>query len=254
MNFENFYNDTYHDFYNACKNNNLISNIPIPYEIDASMPHAGSHTNGVIKIKDTFLRSHDDINRKRSLLYHEFTHYYDSELFKHYGYKNSDIDTLMLTFSEIHASYNGTLAFFNCRNLSIKNKISTNRIVFENQNLLEFCSKQIAYHISKMTNILGFKRSMYLLGEKRAIFQITKDIQKIYKIYTTKRIPSNIRDEIVKIDSLININNYECIDVQTLKTLKTKVEDTLRLYSMKNIPIPDLPGMDKVKKILDSIT
>lgn len=253
MNFESFYNDTYNDFYNACEHNNLISNKPIPYNINENLRTAAEYSDGSVNIKKLPLNSKSEEKQLRSTLYHEFTHYYDEELFKHHGYPSDDINILMLTFSEIHASYNGILSFLNYKDLKVKRRIPNTTKIFENKNILQFCAFQTSLHVTNLNNVLGFKHLMYLLGEKRAFLAVSQDIQSIIKAYNPKCIPNNIRNEITEIDKSININIYKNIDVSYLSLRKLKVETMLTAQSLKNIHLPITPETEDIRKIIDSI-
>ena len=106
-NFYELYNETYIDFYNTCKYKELISAVPIPYRIDDSLKAVGQHDNGAVILRNPTLGTHDEVRQLTVILYHEFTHYYDEAVFKHLGYPDDDIKNLMLTYSEVHAAYNG---------------------------------------------------------------------------------------------------------------------------------------------------
>ena len=174
--FEDLYNKTFIDFYNSCKYKELISKKPIPYEIDKNLKSAGRYSEGTVLIKDYSIDTDMQIRNRCSELYHEFTHYYDESVFKNRGYSEEDMQALMLTFSEIHAAYNGMFAFFGISNLSVKRRINISSYVFDNKKISEWLALKITNEIHSMNNILGFKFAMYLLGEKRAILQISSDI------------------------------------------------------------------------------
>lgn len=252
-NFNEFYNETYNNFFNSCDHKELISSNPIPYYINEDSKIEGQYLNGIVTIKNSSIDTDTKIRNLISVLYHEFTHYYDESLFKHFNYSDEDIKVLMLTFSEIHASYNEMFAFFNLKNLSIKKRIDINKTVFKNQTLSQFCAHQISNQIRNMNNVLGFKYAMYLLGEKRAMLKIAKDALTISRIYNFKQIPEFIREEIVNIDKLINLNSYENIDVEQININKLEIEIKLTRTSIKNIPLPDIEGLDDIKKIINTL-
>ena len=108
--------------------------------------------------------------------------------------------------------------------------------------------------ISKMNGILGFKYSMYLLGERRAMLKISNNPLEVNRIYNNTRIPKLIRDEILSIDKLIILDKPENIDIPLLDTLKLKAETNLLKYSVNNLPpLPDIEGIDEIKDILNSL-
>ena len=112
--------------------------------------------------------------------------------------------------------------------------------------------------VRKPRKINGFDNltiayAMYLLGEKRALLKIAKDILAINRVYNFKRIPEFIRNEIINIDKHINLNSYENIDVEQITINKLKAEVQLQRISIKNIPIPDIEGMEDIKKIIDDL-
>jgi len=119
--------------------------------------------------------------------------------------------------------------------------------------MTEHIAFQIAKETQKMNNVLGFKYAMYLLGERRALLKIAKDIPAINRAYNFKRIPEHIRDSIIHIDKLINLNSYEHIDAEQININKQKADIELRRISIKNIPIPNIDGMENVKKIIDNL-
>jgi len=252
-NFKDFYDETYNNFYNACNFKDLISSTPIPYEIDKNLKIAGQYLNGKIYIQNSSTDTNNNIKKLVSDLYHEFTHYYDESIFKHLKYSDEDIKILMLTFSEIHASYNGIFAVLNLKNLSIKKRIDINKKVFADKTLSQLYTYQINNQIQHMNNILGFKYAMYLLGEKRAMLKIAKDILAVNKAYNSKIIPQTIREEIINIDKLIDINSYENINVNQINLNKLKIEHVLLQESIKSIPIPNTSEFGCIKNIIDTL-
>lgn len=253
-NFEEFYNETYNMFYDTCKYKKHISEKPIPYTIDESLEFNGQYLNGIVIFKNSSIDTPEKIRRLNTDIYHELTHYYDEAIFKHMGYSDEDINILMLTYSEVHAAYNAMFAFFNLKNLSVKARIDLNRVKFENRTMLDHLLFQITREFKYMNgNILGFKYAMYLLGEKRAMLKIAKDILAINRVYNSKQIPELIRSEIITIDKLINLNSYENIDVEQININKLKIDNKLLRSSIKNIPIPDVKEMEDIKKIIDNL-
>ena len=168
-NFDKFYNEIYVQFYNTCKNNNVMSSVPIPYVIDENIREEGHYTEGVITLRESSIETKDEIRKRQSIIYHELTHYYDECVLKTMNYSKNDINIIMLTFSEIHAEYNGTFAFFGLMNLSVNKKIPLNAKVTENQTFAEYCALNSAHNTYYTQDILGFKRMMYFLGMKRAL-------------------------------------------------------------------------------------
>lgn len=238
-NFDEFYNDTYSNFYNACKNRELLPTVPIPYKIDTSLKMEAQYLEGTVIFKNSSINTVEEIRLLTTDIYHELTHYYDEVVFKHYGYSNEDINILILTYSEIHAAYNAMFAFCNLRTLSVKKRIDLNRIKFKNNTLTEHIAFQIAKEIQSMDNPLGFKNAMYLLGEKRALLKIAKNVLTINRAYNFKQIPEFMRDEIITIDNLIDLTSYENIDVEQIYTNKLKIDTELLRLSIKNISVVD---------------
>ena len=251
-NFQNIYNQSYANFYSTCKYKDLISNSPIPYILSKDAKTTGEYNNGMVIIKEDSINS--SINAIKSTLYHEFTHYYDESVFKELKYSEKDIKVLMLTFSEIHASYNSIFAFLNFDNLSVYNRIKMDKVIYNGHKLSQLCNSQANDFISKMNGILGFKYSMYLLGERRAMLKISNNPLEVNRIYNNTRIPKLIRDEILSIDKLIILDKPENIDIPLLDTLKLKAETNLLKYSVNNLPpLPDIEGIDEIKDILNSL-
>lgn len=252
-NFNDFYNDTYRNFYNACEHKELISSNPIPYKIDESLKMEAQYLNGEVIFKNSSINTPEEIKLLSTDIYHELTHYYDESVFKHYGYSDENINVLMLTYSEIHAAYNAMFAFFDIKTLSVKKRIDLNKKTFKNHTMTEHIAFQIATETQSMNNVLGFKNAMYLLGEKRALLKIAKDILSINRAYNFKRIPDFMRDEIINIDKLVDLASYENIDVEQINNNKLKIDIELRRISIKNIPIPDIEGMEDIKKIIENL-
>lgn len=252
-NIDDLYNESYHDFYKTCEYKELISSDPIPCKIDNSLKFVGQYNDGIITLRKPSFNTSDEVRELTSTLYHEFTHYYDESIFKHLGYQDDDIETLMLTYSEIHAAYNGIFMFLNLKNLSVKKRIDLNRIKFKNRAIVEYIAFQITKEINSMNNILGFKNSMYLLGEKRAFLKIARDVSVINRAYNFKRIPEVIRNEIINIDKLVDLTSYENIEVKQINLNKLKIENELCRISIKNVPFPNIEGMDEIKQIIDSL-
>lgn len=111
-NFNDFYNEIYINFYNACEYKELMSANPIPYKIDNSLKMEARYSNGIVIFKNSLINTPEEIRLLTTDIYHELTHYYDEIMFKHNGYSDEAINTLMLTYSEVHAAYNGIFAFF----------------------------------------------------------------------------------------------------------------------------------------------
>jgi len=128
-NFDEFYNESYNDFYSTCKYKELISEKPIPYKINSSLKIAAQYLNGTVILKNSSIDTTEKIRMLCASIYHELTHYYDEIMFKHVGYSDEEIDILMLTYSEVHAAYNEMFAFFNLKNLSSKKRIDLNKKV-----------------------------------------------------------------------------------------------------------------------------
>ncbi len=252
-NFDEFYNESYNNFYNTCKHKELISKIPVPYKVDESLKMAAQYLNGTVILKTSSIDTPEQIRRLCTDIYHEFTHYYDEIMFNHVGYSNEDIHILMLTYSEVHAAYNEMFAFFNLKNLSAKKRIDFNKIKFENHTMTEHIAFQIAKETQNMNNILGFKYAMYFLGGRRALLKIAKDILAINRAYNFNQIPEYIREEIINIDKLVNLNSYENINVEQININKLKADIELRRISIKNIPIPNIEDMEDIKKIIDDL-
>lgn len=252
-NFDEFYNETYIMFYNICKHKEYISKNPIPYIINESLEVNGQYLNGTITLRNSAIETPEKIRRSFADIYHELTHYYDETMFKHFGYSDEDINALMLTYSEIHAAYNEMFAFFNLKNLVVNKRIDLNNIQFEGKTMTKHIAFQIAKETQSMNNPLGFKNAMYLLGEKRALLKIAKDVLAINRAYNFKRIPDFMRNEIINIDKLVNLASYENIAVEQINNSKLKIDIELRCISIKNIPIPDIEGMEDIKRIIDSL-
>lgn len=252
-NFDKFYNDTYNNFYNACEHKELISSNPIPYKIDKSLKMEAQYSNGLVIFKNSSINTSEEIKSLSTDIYHELTHYYDEFAFKHFGYSDEDINTLMLTYSEIHAAYNAMFVFFGFKTLSVQKRIDLNKIKFKNHTMSEHIAFQIATETQSMNNVLGFKNAMYLLGEKRALLKIAQDILAINRVYNFKRIPDFMRDEIINIDKLIDLASYENIDVEQISINKLKIDVELRRISIKNIPVPDIEGTEDIKRIIDNL-
>lgn len=145
------------------------------------------------------------------------------------------------------------LLFFNLKNLSAKKRIDLNKIKFENHTMTEHIAFQITKEIQKMNNVLGFKYAMYLLGERRALLKIAKDIPAINRAYNFKRIPEYIRDSIINIDKLINLNSYGNIDVEQININKLKADIELRRIAIESISIPNIEDMEEIKKIINNL-
>lgn len=253
-NFDDFYNETYNNFYNTCEFKDLISSNPIPYKFDETIYGVAEYSKGIVTIKNPSINTYGEIRRLCADLYHELTHYYDDTIFHHIGYSQIDIDVLMLTYSEIHAAYNAMFAFFNLNQLNVKKKIDINKATFEGKKLSEHMKFEIIKETQHMNNVLGFKYIMYFLGEKRAMLKISKDIHTINQEYSYNRIPKLVRTEIINLDKLININNYENIDVQQIIDNKLKAENALRRYSINNIGLSGIESLDnEVRKLLDNL-
>lgn len=252
-NFDDFYNDTYNNFYNACEHKELISSNPIPYKIDESLKMEAQYSNGLVIFKNSSINTSEEIKLLSTDIYHELTHYYDESAFKYFGYSNEEINVLMLTYSEIHAAYNAMFAFFNFKTLYINKRVDLNKMKFKNHTMSEHIAFQIATETQSMNNVLGFKNAMYLLGEKRALLKIAQDILAINRAYNFKRIPDFMRDEIIIIDKLVDLTSYENIDVEQISINKLKIDVELRRISIKNIPIPDIEGMKDIKRIIDNL-
>lgn len=252
-NFDEFYNDMYSNFYNACIHKELISSSPIPFKIDKSLKMVAQYLNGTIFFKNSSINTIVEMRLLNTDIYHELTHYYDETIFKYNGYCDEDINCLMLTYSEIHAAYNEMFAFFNLNNLSVKKRIDLNKRKFRNRTMTEHIKFQINDAIQNMNNPLGLKYAMYLLGHKRALLKIAKDILAINRAYNFNHIPKYIREEIVAIDKLIDLNSYENIDVELIKINKLKIDIELRRISIKNVSIPDIGEMEDIKKLISDL-
>lgn len=251
--FNDIYNETYFNFYNMCNQKELISNNPIPYMLKEDAKTIGEYKNDTIIIQNN-LASKSDINIIKSTLCHEFTHYYDENVFKNCGYLEKDIEILMLTFSEIHASYNSIFAFFNINNSSINNRIKMDKVVYNGYKLSQLCNSNVNSFINKMNNILGFKYSMYLLGEKRAMLKISSNPIEINRIYSNTKIPRLIRDEIIAIDKMVIFDSPQNIDISELSIHKLKAETELMKNSIDNLkPLPHIEGMDEINNFLNSL-
>ncbi|WP_342759386.1 hypothetical protein [Kineothrix sedimenti] len=247
--FNDFYMNTYKEFYNACKDNSVLSSSPIPCVVDNTMRTGGKHENGTVFLKSDNISDKDAQQVTRSTIYHELTHYYDQKMFEKHGYSNKDINTLMLTFSEIHASYNALLVFLGYKNLVINRKIAITKTVYKDFSLMQFAAYNVATRTNNMNNIIGFKEFMYLLGEKRAFVKVSSDPLVINRAFSTKHLPQLIRDEIVSIDKLININSFENIDVDKISILRLGAENKLTQLSYKEL-LKDAPT-DLQKEIQD---
>lgn len=251
--FDELYSQSYIDFYNTCQCKDTISASPIPYIIDESLKADGQHDSGTVILKSADTNTPGEARQLASILYHEFTHYYDESMFKRLGYSDEAIKILMLTYSEIHAAYNGMFMFFNLRELSVKQRIDINKVRFKNHTMAEHIAFQIAKETQSMNDVLGFKNAMYLLGEKRAMLKIARDVPSITRVYNFKCIPKFMRDEIINIDKLIDLSSHENIDVEQININRLKIEAELRRISVKNIPIPDIDGMEDIRNIVDSL-
>lgn len=255
-NFNEFYNDIYINFYNTCKYKELISSTPIPHKIDVSLKMEAQYLNGMVIFKKSSINAAEEIRLLSTDIYHELTHYYDESVFRHFGYfgySDEELNVLMLTYSEIHAAYNAMFAFFDIKTLSIRKRIDLNKMKFKNHTMAEHIAFQIAKETQSMNNVLGFKNAMYLLGEKRALLKIAKDIISINRAYNFKRIPEFMRSEIINIDKLVDLTSYENIDVEQININRLKIDMELLRISIKNIPAPDIEGMEDIIKIIDSL-
>lgn len=252
-NFDKFYNESYINFYNSCNYNELISKDPIPYKFDESLKTAAQYTNSTVILKNSSIDTPEKIRFLTTDINHELTHYYDESMFNHFGYSDENISILMSTYSEVHAAYNAMFAFFNLKNLSVKKRIDLNKMKFKNHTMAEHIAYQIIKETQAMNSVLGFKNAMYFLGEKRALLKIAKDTLTINRVYNLNQIPEYIREGIINIDKLINLNSYENIDVEQISINKLKIDIELRRISIKNIPIPDIDGMEDIKKIIDDL-
>ena len=252
-NFDEFYNESYMNFYNACEYKELISATPIPYKINKSLKMEAQYIDGTVIFKNSSIDTAEEIRLLTTDIYHELTHYYDESVFKHIGYSDEDINILMLTYSEVHAAYNAMFAFFNLKTLSAEKRIDLNKARFKNHTMTEHVAFQIAKETQAMNNVLGFKNAMYLLGEKRALLKIAKDVPAINRAYKFNRIPEIIRKEVINIDKLIDISSYKTIDVEQISINKLRIELELSRVSIKNIPIPNIAGMEDIKKIIDNL-
>jgi len=251
--FNDLYNESYINFYNACEYKELISDTPIPYEINKSLKMVAQYIDGTVIFENSSINSPEEIRLLNTDIYHELTHYYDELVFRYKGYSDEEIKILMLTYSEVHAAYNAMFVFFNFKILSTGKRIDLNKVRFKNHTMTEHVAFQIAKETQEMENVLGFKNAMYLLGEKRALLKIAKDVLAINRAYDFKRIPQFIREEIMSIDKLINLNSYENIDVEQININKLKVDIELRKISIKNIPMPDIEELEDIKKIVDNL-
>ncbi len=247
--FNDLYNESYINFYNACEYKELISATPIPYEINKSLKMVAQYIDGTVIFQNSSINSPEEIRLLNTDIYHELTHYYDELVFKYRGYSNEEIKILMLTYSEVHAAYNAMFAFFNLKTLSTGKRIDLNKVRFKNHTMTEHVAFQIAKETQEMDNVLGFKNAMYLLGEKRALLKIAKDVLAINRAYNLKRIPEIIRKEVVDIDKLIDLSSYENIDVEQISINKLRVDMELLRISIKNISISDIEGFEDIKNI-----
>lgn len=57
----------------------------------------------------------------------------------------------------------------------------------------------------------------------------------------------------MNIDRLVNLASYDNISVEQINNSKLKIDIELRRISIKNIPIPDIEGMEDIKRIIDSL-
>ncbi|MCM1232627.1 MAG: hypothetical protein NC489_21080 [Ruminococcus flavefaciens] len=234
-NFDEFYSEVYSDFYNTCQYKEIISIEPIPHKIDADLGMEAQYKKGIVIFQNSSVDTSEKIRLLMTDIYHELTHYYDELMFQHIGYSNEDIDVLMLTYSEIHAAYNEMFPYFNLNSLSISRRIDLNKEKFKNRTMADHIIFQTNRELQNMNNPLGFKYAMYMLGHKRALLRMAKDVSAISRIYNPKYIPKSVREEIVNIDKLVNLNSYEDISVEQLKINKQKVDCGLMRISIESI-------------------
>lgn len=64
------------------------------------------YLNGTVIFKNSSINTSEEMKLLNTDIYHELTHYYDESVFMHFGYSEEDINTLMLTYSEVHTTYN----------------------------------------------------------------------------------------------------------------------------------------------------
>ncbi len=252
-NFDEFYNDTYNNFYSACEHKELISSNPIPYKIDESLKIEAQYSNGTVIFKNSSINTSEEIRLLSTDIYHELTHYYDKSAFQHFGYSDDDINYLMLTYSEIHAAYNEMFAFFNLNSLSVKKRVDLNKMKFKNRTMTEHIKFQIKDAIQNMHNPLGFKYAMYIIGHRRALLKIAKDVLAINCAYNFKQIPEYIRNEIIVIDKLIDLSSYQNIDAEQISIKKLEIDVKLRKHALEKISVSDIEGMEDIKKIIDNL-
>lgn len=232
--FADLYNEAYKNIYCAYKEDMVIDEEPIPYIIDNNLKIPAKYENDKVFFQtDRVLNKHTTV----STIYHELTHYYDEKMFKKSGYSSDEIAILGITFSEIHASYNGMLSFLGYKNLIVDKKIKSSKKVNNNQTLAQFIAINVAQRIAKMNNTLGVKEAMYLLGEKRALYKVVINPLDINKVFSYKSIPEIIRSEIMNIDKLINISSYDNIEVNQININILQAENKLTENSLKRLAL-----------------
>ena len=242
--FNSFYQSAYCDFCETVDEDSIMPKEPLPYKIDSSIREDARHDNGKIIFRS------DKLSNKRgkySTIHHELTHYYDRVIFKKEGYKSEDIDVLSLTFSEIHASYVELLSYFRFNNFSAGYKISLD----DKMDILHSVREWISFEISeqkKDITSLAFKKAMYILGYRRALYKIIEEYEEIRKILDDKQLfTDDTRAHILEIDNSVDLGNYKSFKIDNIRRSKMWVENTLKRNMLKNI-LSSLP--DDIRKDL----
>lgn len=222
------YLEIYKDFYKYCNTNNVLPEEAIPCISDDSLTSLAQYENSKIRINEDKI---DDNQNFVNAVYHELTHYLDELNFIKQGYSSEEIDTLMLTFSEMHASYNGLMAFLGFRNLNVKARIDKSKVVHKGHTLTQL----IAFEITKNTYRIdpsALKRSMYFLGERKAMMQICSDVLAISKAFSYNKINPIIKNEVIGIDKATgNQFTYQDLNILEISVLKLQAEVNLTKYS-----------------------
>lgn len=234
INFNEFYLNLYSEFKESIDKNNIMPDKPIEYRINPDLKVAALYNSDNIIFKSDKIESQSQ-RKVESTIYHELTHYYDDLQFYKFRYSENERKILGLTFSEIHASFIGTLCYLGCKNLSNKQKISVNQILDNTTKVGNFLAFTIA-NTQREKSILEFKNAMYLLGYKRAIQFIIQEADRFNRVLNYNNLFEDlIRKYVIEIDSLIDFNNYSNINVKKLSSNKLYVENELRKRAIEKL-------------------
>lgn len=242
--FNDFYQNTYYDFCKTVDEDSIMPKEPLPYKIDPSIRETARHNNGEIIFRS------DKLSNERgvfSTIHHELTHYYDKIIFMKKRYDPEDVDVLSLTFSEIHASYVELLSYFRFNNFSAGHKISLSNKMDILHSVREWINLEIEEQKKDITSLF-FKKAMYILGYRRALYEMIEEHEEIRKILDDKQLFTNdTRAHILEIDNAVIFGNYKSIKIDNIRRSKMWVENALKRNMLKNI-LSSLP--DDIRKEL----